>query len=115
VIVELHGLEVFGRHGAYDEERATGQTYLYDIQVDVSEAATSDRLEDAVDYTELAEAVKHVSDSSQFSLLEALAAAVADEIARRLPVERVRVRVRKPSPPGLAAEFSAATVDRGGS
>jgi 7,8-dihydroneopterin aldolase/epimerase/oxygenase len=112
MIVELHGLEVFGRHGAYDEERATGQTYLFDVEVDVTEAAVSDRLEDAVDYTQLAACVKAVSDGRQFHLLEALVASVADAIVERFPVDRVRVRVRKPSPPGLEADFAAATVER---
>ncbi len=31
VIVELVGLEVFGRHGVDDDERETGRTFLYDI------------------------------------------------------------------------------------
>jgi dihydroneopterin aldolase len=44
-----------------------------------------------------------VSDARQYLLLEALAAAVADELSRRFSPERVRVRVRKPEvrPAGL--------------
>ncbi len=37
-----------------------------------------------------------VSDGRAYNLLEALAADVADELVRRLPVRRVRVRVCKP-------------------
>ena len=114
ILVDLHGLEVFGRHGATEEERAHGQVFLFDVQLEVSDGALSDRLEDAVDYVEVAECIRGVSDGKQFALLEALAAAVADEIAARFPVLRVRVRVRKPEvrPAGLTVEWTAATVER---
>jgi dihydroneopterin aldolase len=112
--VELRGLEVAGRHGATEEERRTAQPFLYDVRLDVSDAALSDRLEDAVDYEEVAACIRAVSDGRQFALLEAMAAAVADEIVARFPVARVRVRVRKPRarPAGLDVEWSAATVER---
>ena len=37
---------------------------------------------------------------------------MADILLARFDAERVRVRVRKPKPFGIAAEFSAATVER---
>jgi dihydroneopterin aldolase len=111
ILVELHGLEIFGRHGLLPEER-TGQTFLYDIEVETSEAALSDRIEDAVDYREVAELARVVSEERRFDLLEPLAAAVADVLLARFDATRVRVRVRKPRPYGLAAEWSAATVER---
>jgi 7,8-dihydroneopterin aldolase/epimerase/oxygenase len=112
--LELEGLEVFGRHGVTDEEREHGQTFLYDLRLEVTDEALSDRLEDAVDYVQVAECVREVSDSTRFALLEALAAAVADAIVERFAVERARVRVRKPDvqPAGLVVEWSAATVER---
>ncbi|HET7856103.1 MAG TPA: dihydroneopterin aldolase [Gaiellaceae bacterium] len=114
MIVELEGLEVFGRHGVEEDERREGRVFLFDVRLEVSDATRSDRIEDAVDYREVAACVREVSDTRQFNLLEALAVAVADAIAERFPVERVRVRVRKPAPPGLEAEFSAATFERAG-
>jgi dihydroneopterin aldolase len=114
ITVELRGLEIFGRHGATDDERGRGQTFLYDVELDVSDAALSDRLEDAVDYEQVAACIRELSDARQFTLLEALAAAAADEIVARFPVARVSVRVRKPEarPAGMAVEWSAATVER---
>ena len=117
MIVELEGLEIFGRHGVLEEERRDGRAFFYDISLEVSEAALSDRLEDAVDYREVAACVQEVSDGRQFQLIEALAGAVADAIAQRFPVERVRVRVRKPDPDpaGLQVAYSAAIAERAGS
>jgi len=112
IVVELESLEVFGRHGLLDEERRDGQTFLYDVRLEVGDGALSDRIEDAVDYRDVADCVREVSDGRQFNLIEALAGAVADELVNRFGVEHVRVRVRKPKPAGVPAAHSAATAER---
>jgi 7,8-dihydroneopterin aldolase/epimerase/oxygenase len=114
VTIELVGLEVFGRHGVEDEEREQGRTFLYDVALEI-EAPATDKLDDTVDYRAVAACVRDVSDGAQYRLIEALASAVADELAARFPAQRVRVRVRKEgiSPAGLSVAFSAATAERG--
>jgi 7,8-dihydroneopterin aldolase/epimerase/oxygenase len=108
--LELHGLEVFGRHGALEHERREGQNFLFDVLLEVPEqAAHTDRLEDAVDYRLVAEVVREVSDSKVFTLLEALAQAVAEALLERFPARRARVRVRKRKL-ALPVEYSAATA-----
>jgi len=112
--VELHGIELHGFHGVEESERRDGQRFLFDLWLDVSEeAALSDRIEDAVDYREVAAVVRDISDGTAFRLLEALAAAVAEALLERLEIERVRVRVRKPDV-RLAdpVEYSAVSVER---
>jgi 7,8-dihydroneopterin aldolase/epimerase/oxygenase len=112
--VELAGLRIFGHHGVTDEERGRGQDFLYDIRMTVPDDAALDRIEDTVDYREVADAVRELSAARRFALLEALAAAVADMIVERFDVERVSVRVRKRDvrPAGLEVEWSAASVER---
>ena len=112
-IVEIRGLELRGRHGALDQEREAGQRFLFDVRLEVGdEAGRSDRLEDAVDYRDVAAAVRAVSDGTRFTLLEALARAVAVELLRRFPLERVSVRVRKPDVRLEApVEWTAASVE----
>ena len=77
------------------------------------EAARSDRIEDAVDYRDVAATVREVSDARAYNLLEALAAAVADALLERFPLSRAVVRVHKPDvrldPP---VEAAAITVER---
>ena len=111
--VEVRGLRLFGRHGVHGEERERGQEFVFDVELDVGERGTSDRLEDAVDYVEVARAVREVSDARQYALLEALASAVADELERRFSPESLRVRVAKPEvrPAGLEGTVSV-TVTR---
>ena len=113
MIVELHGIELHGRHGALEWEREQGQRFLFDVELEVGEAGSSDRLEDAVDYREVAACVREVSDGRSYQLLETLAATVADTLRERFRLERVRVTVRKPEVQlELPVEFSAVTVER---
>ena len=109
--VELAGLEVFGYHGVNEDERRDGQRFLYDLELEVGEAGASDRIEDAVDYREVAACVREVSESRAFHLLEALAAAVVEALLDRFPVARVCVRVRKPDV-RLPVEHTAVSVER---
>lgn len=113
MIVELVGLEVFGRHGVNDYERQQGRIFLYDISLEIAEPRF-DEVEATVDYRAVADCVREVSDETQFQLIEALAGAVADELVVRFRPTRVHVRVRKPgiAPAGLAVEYSAATAIR---
>ena len=111
MILEVHGLEVFGRHGVLPEEARDGQIFLFDVELEVAEPA-ADRVDQAVDYREVAARVREVSDERRLDLIETLAAAVAEGLVSAFAVERARVRVRKSRPAGLAAEWSAATAER---
>jgi 7,8-dihydroneopterin aldolase/epimerase/oxygenase len=103
ITLELRDLRLFGRHGVHPHEREQGQDFLFDVDLDVGDRGSSDKLADAVDYRDVARAVQGVSDAHAYDLLEALATAVADELLRRFAAERVRVRVQKPAvrPGGL--------------
>ena len=71
MIVELHGFEVFGRHGVLAEEELDGQVFLYDVELEVEEPA-SDLIEEAVDYRLVADCVRDVSNSRSYDLIESL-------------------------------------------
>ncbi len=103
ITVHVHDLRVFGRHGVGEEEREHGQDFLFDVELDVGERGVGDEFAEAVDYREVARVVKEISDGRRFVLLEALAAAIADELERRFSPERMRIRIRKPEvrPAGL--------------
>ena len=42
--IELHGLEVYGYHGVGEEERRTGQRFLFDLELDVAGADEAQRV-----------------------------------------------------------------------
>ena len=109
MIVEIHGLEIVGRHGVGDEERREGQPFLFDVTLEIAEPA-EDEIGATIDYRAVRDAIRELSDARSYRLLETLAGAAADAIAAAFPVESVTVRVRKP---GVAwANWTAATASR---
>jgi dihydroneopterin aldolase len=114
VLIEIEGLELKGFHGATTQEQKRGQRFLFDVLLVAHDAGIrTDQLADTIDYTSVARCIREVSDGHRFNLIEALAAAVADEILERFDASRVRVRVRKPEVVLEApVEHTAATVER---
>jgi dihydroneopterin aldolase len=110
VIIELQGLELFGYHGVLEEEKENGQTFWYDVELEVGEWGATDRLENAVDYRLVVDAVREVNER-RFELLEALASTVAETLIDRFALAKVKVRVRK-RPAGIPVEYSAVTAER---
>jgi dihydroneopterin aldolase len=110
MIIELAGIEVFGYHGVLEEEKVNGQTFWYDVELEVGEWGATDRLEEAVDYRLVVDAVREVNER-RFELLEALASTVAETLVDRFAIARVKVRVRK-RPAGMPVEYSAVTAER---
>jgi dihydroneopterin aldolase len=113
VIVELHGVELYGFHGVEDSEKRLGQQFVYDVWFDVGERGADDQIAHAVDYRLVGEALREVNEQ-RVDLLEALASRTADLLLARFELHWVKVRVRKPQvrPAGLAVEFSAVTAER---
>ena len=113
--IELHGIELFAYHGVLESERAEGQRFLVDLDLDLADeaAAASDRIEDAIDYRDVVQTVVEIAEGRAYNLLEALASALADALVERFPATRVRVRVRKPDV-GLVrpVDHAAVVVER---
>ena len=109
MIVEIHGLELFGRHGVGEQERRDGQTFIVDVTLHVHEPV-EDSIHATVDYRRVRDVVRAVSDRESYRLLETFAVAVADALLVERGVEKVGVRIRKP---GVAwAEWTAASAER---
>jgi dihydroneopterin aldolase len=114
-VVEILGLEVFAHHGVHEHEKQRGQTFLIDLRLVCRSdaAATSDRLEDAVDYGAVSSRVVELATSSRHDLLERLAAVIADDLLERFPIASATVTVHKPWAP-IPHRFRdvAVTVER---
>ena len=109
MIVEVHGLELFGRHGVNDDERRDGQSFIFDVLLEINQPR-EDAIDATVDYRRVRDIVKSVNEVQSYRLLETLAAAAADALNAELPVKRVRVSVRKP---GVAwADWTGVTCER---
>jgi D-erythro-7,8-dihydroneopterin triphosphate epimerase len=84
--------------GINEEERLNRQDVLINITLfaDTRDAGASDDIGDAVNYRTITKQVVAMVESSQFFLVEKVAAEIASICLDDARVERVRVRVEKP-------------------
>ncbi len=102
------GLLVHAHHGVMAHEEKVGQRFVIDLElaIDLAPAGRSDKLADTVSYSAIVDAATRAFTRSSFRLVEAAAAAVADDlIAAFPPVLSVRVTLHKPHAP-IAAIFN---------
>jgi len=99
--IEVLGIRAVGRHGVLPEEQVRSQPFEVDLrlEVDLSAAAASDRLEDTVDYSLVTEAVARTVELESYRLLERLADRIAGICVSLDAVTSVEVTVRKLRPP----------------
>lgn len=113
--IRLRGLTVYGFHGVGDAERATGQDFVVDVdlELDLAPAAASDDLADTVHYGHLAQALRTVVSGEPVGLIETLAGRLADVCLADARVRAAKVTVHKPNAP-IAAPFAdvSVTVER---
>ena len=82
----------------HEQERLNGQIFRVDIdiQTNIRKAITSDDIEQTVDYSRVVRIVKNLVEGPPYSLLEALAGSLSDQILELANVEAVSVKVMKP-------------------
>jgi len=99
--IRLRDIVCYGYTGVLPEERILGQRFVVDLdlETDLQPAGASDNLADTIDYLGVIEQVRTTVETSRFQLIEALAAALAEQIRADPRVRRVRVAVTKPQPP----------------
>jgi dihydroneopterin aldolase len=101
VDVELTGLSVFTHHGVTDAEQEVGQRLEIDVSLEVPDcdAILTDRVEDTIDYAEVAELVAGAATERRYRTLERLCHVIADRLMERYGAASATVRAAKPEPP----------------
>ncbi len=101
VEVELHGLSIYTHHGVTDAEREIGQRLVIDVAFDVPscDAVVTDRIEDTIDYGEVADIVALAASERSYRTLERLCKVIGERLMERFGCESARVRAAKPEPP----------------
>ena len=91
-------MRFWGKHGAASVERERPQPIDLDVElaVDYPKAATTDELNDTLDYDRLYRGLEKIVTQRSFALLEALAGACLDLVLENVRVKRATVCVRKP-------------------
>lgn len=99
--IYVTGLRAEGIHGVLPEERVSPQPFAVDIEIraHLAEASRSDRLDQTIDYGQIALAARRIVEDESYQLLEALATRIADVVNHEPRVRSVAVTVRKLKPP----------------
>jgi dihydroneopterin aldolase len=111
--VSIRDLRVSTVIGVYDWEREIEQTLVFgvDMAADVTVAAASDDIADALDYSAVAATVRTVVTEGKFQLIETAAQRVAERLLADYRLGWIRVEVVKPLP---AEGYTAAVaIERG--
>lgn len=97
----MKGMQFFGRHGVFPEEKAMGQKFIIDLKLslDLKKAATTDDLSHTPNYADIYSDVKNITTMKSFNLIEALAEAIADHILSNYAVNKIKVKIKKPHAP----------------
>lgn len=97
----LTGIHFYGHGGVLPQERELGQRYSADVEIyyDLHPAGHSDQLGDTINYREVYDLVMEIGQGERLQLLEALAEKMAHAVLQKTPAHRVRIRLRKLSPP----------------
>lgn len=96
-IVYVHGLRLETIIGIWEWERQVKQTVLVDLDLgtDIAKSASSDAIEDTVDYKAVANRLGKLANESEFLLVEALAETISAILISEFGVEWLRVRINK--------------------
>jgi len=103
----INGLSLHAYHGVMAHEAKVGQSFALDlvVEVDLKDAARSDKVADTVSYEQIVDAASRAFCAQRYRLVEAAAGAVADAVLAQFPrIKTVRVTVHKPHAP-IAATF----------
>ncbi len=97
-IVYIRDLRIDTIIGIYDWEREVRQTVSLDLEMasDISVAAASDSIQDALNYKAVAKRLISFIEGSEFQLIEAMAEQVADIVRDEFHVPWLRLRISKP-------------------
>jgi dihydroneopterin aldolase len=103
----INGLSLHAYHGVMTHEAKVGQSFTIDLslEIDLSAAASSDKVADTVSYDKVVECASDTFRARRFRLIEAAAGSVAEAVLTRFPrVQSVAVTIHKPHAP-IAATF----------
>jgi len=97
-IIFLSGLTTECIIGIWDWERKIKQKVVIDLEMaaDIRKAASSDSIEDTLDYDSVSQRLLQFVSDSQFRLVETLTDRIAQIIITEFGVSWVRVKLNKP-------------------
>jgi 7,8-dihydroneopterin aldolase/epimerase/oxygenase len=101
-IIRIRNAVFYAYHGVLTDEQNLGGKFDVDVDLycDLTRGATSDHLQDTVNYERVYDCIRSLVLDKQHFLLESLAGSIGKGILKKFQkVNSVTVRVRKPGAP----------------
>lgn len=100
-LIAVEGMQFYSHHGFYKEEQVLGGKYTVDVymQVNIDEAAATDKLDKTVNYEQVYQIAKAEMEVHA-KLIEHVCQRIADAIKAKYPaLTHLKVRLSKYNPP----------------
>lgn len=97
--IQLRGVRVTARVGVPDDERATPQELVVDVDLifDIRPAAAADDFTLTIDYAAVRATLQRIAEAQSYRLIETIAERTAEALLAEFPTPRVRILVKKPA------------------
>lgn len=98
----IEAMEFYAFHGHYQEEQIVGNRFLVDLEMEasLSTPASTDKLDDAVNYQKAYQIIKEEMRRTKSNLLENIGKRILDALYADMEgIEKATIRIRKLNPP----------------
>ena len=103
--IQVEGINVYGTHGVYDQEKMNGQNFRIDLLIELKENILnfenykSESFENTINYENLVNEVINVSDNNSFDLIETFAYEILNSLRKYSNISKATVTIHKPNSP----------------
>ena len=103
--IQVEGINVYGTHGVYEQEKKKGQEFRIDLQIELRqnilnfENYKSESFDNSVNYENLVNEVINVSDNNSFDLIETFAYEILSSLRKYNNISKATVTIHKPNSP----------------
>lgn len=102
--IRILNLKIPAKHGAYKFEKDKEGLFELDIEMhtDLSVPGSSDDLKDTVNYDEAVSLITETFTEKEYNLIEAVGETICNRLLQQYPIQKVRIKIRKPHAPIMA-------------
>ena len=103
--IQVEGINVYGTHGVYEQEKKKGQEFRIDLQIELRENILNfenykfESFDNSVNYENLVNEVINVSDNNSFDLIETFAYEILNSLRKYNNISKATVTIHKPNSP----------------
>ena len=103
--IQVEGINVYGTHGVYDQEKKKGQEFRIDLQIELRENILnfenykSESFDNSVNYENLVNEVINLSNNNSYDLIETFAYDILESFRKYRNISKTTVTVHKPNSP----------------